>query len=167
VASVEEIVVAGTTVDPAAYEVHDGYLLVRIDGVCWPTCAALATPADFVVTYLRGEPVPGDVQAALELLACQYAAACTGGECALPQGITSLSRQGVDIQFAEVDAAGGSWWQTGVDAVDKVIAVHNPNRLPSRQYSVSSPDVAQPRMVTSPVSVSATVLAAPVSASGA
>lgn len=147
-AHITQVTVAGETVAPGAYQVHDGHLLVRVDGQCWPTCVDYnrQDPPDFTVTYTRGEPVPADVQAATEMLACEYARACTGGECRLPQRLSRLSRQGVEVTVAEF-TEWGDLVRTGISEVDRAIWAHNPHRLQGRPQ-VLSPDVPTPRVVT-------------------
>ena len=83
-------------VAPAAYEVHNGHLLVRTDGVCWPSCHDYSDPATaFEVVYKRGLPIPAAVQQAVNRLACELARGCAGGDCRLPNRVRSLTRQGV------------------------------------------------------------------------
>lgn len=147
VASVVEVTVGGELVDPDVYEVHDRRLLVRTDGGCWPSCGSTVPTYGMTVTYQRGLPVPDAVQAATERLACEMAKACAGGDCALPDRLASLTRQGVSITVAESAGDGSDWWRTRLDVVDQVIEVYNPGhrRGPSRVFS---PDLPQHRVVT-------------------
>jgi hypothetical protein len=145
--SVSGVTVAGAAVAADAYEIHDRTLLVRTDGECWPTCGTVVPPYGMTVDYVRGTPVPADVQAAVEQLLCQYARACTGGDCVLPARLTSLARQGVDITVAEAPTDGSDWWRTGIDAVDRVIAADNPRHLTAGPQ-VFSPDLPAHRVVT-------------------
>jgi hypothetical protein len=140
--------VEGQAIAVGVYEIHDGHLLVRTDGLCWPTCQVFGSPIPgFLVTYVKGQPVPAAVQAASETLACQFAAACTGGECQLPGRVTSMSRSGVDITLADIPTEGGKI-RTGIQDVDDIIAADNPYGLTSRP-EVMSPDLPpQPRTVT-------------------
>jgi hypothetical protein len=146
-AAITAVTVAGVIVPPAAYVVYDGYLLTRVDGGCWPTCRDYSDPATaFTVEYLRGDPIPDHVQAAFERLACELAKACTGGDCALPQRVRSMTRQGVEIQMVDLaDEAGRI--RTGIATVDQIIEAENPRGLQQRP-SVLSPDLPAPRMVT-------------------
>lgn len=149
VSSVVSVTVAGVTVDPGAYQVHDGWMLVRIDGLCWPTCQRYNTGTpNFAVTYLRGDPIPAAVQNASEALACEYAKACTGGACRLPERLASLSRQGIDITMAEVDKAGGRL-RTDIKFIDDTIDTFNPAGRAERWQAPVSPDMPIPRTVTS------------------
>lgn len=146
-ANVVEVKVGGVVVAAAAYQIHDGHLLVRVDGGCWPSCVNFAaTPPDFTVKYRRGETVPAPVLAVTATLACEFGRACAGVACRLPNRVSSLTRQGVDVQFAdltELFEAG----LTGIDEVDRIILTVNPGRRAERPQ-VYSPDLPAPRMVT-------------------
>jgi hypothetical protein len=150
-AAITSVTVAGAVVPAGAYTVYDGHLLTRIDGECWPTCRDYSDPAAaFTVTYLRGDQIPAHVQSAYERLACEVAKACTGADCALPQRIRSMTRQGVEIQMIETDETGRvrtGQIRTGIAMVDQVIDAENPHGLLQRP-SVLSLDLPAPRMVT-------------------
>lgn len=132
VASVDEVLVGGEVVPASAYRVDlamGAYLLVRIDGECWPMCQNFtAEPGEegsFEVTYGIGLPLPAALQVAAALLACEYAKHLTGGACALPARMTRLSRQGVEVEVAPPDPGEGT---TGIKMVDDVIATLNPGK---------------------------------------
>ena len=140
VASIVEVQVDGEVVDPAAYRVHDREALVRIDGTCWPVCTKVDTPIPgFEVTYERGSPIPDQVQAAVEVLACEYAKACANQACRLPKRLASLSRQGVEVTLAQVPDPGQGVLRTGIQVVDDAITAVNPWGLVERPM-VWSPD---------------------------
>lgn len=150
---IQQVQVDGEVVDPAAYVVYDGLMLVRVDGGCWPVCQVYGQEVPgFVVTYHRGQPIPRAVQLGAELLACEYAKACEGGACRLPSRLTSLTRQGVDIQ---VDASVGAdqsgrihaGIRTGIAQVDAIIDADNPAGRPA-PLVVLSPDMPTSRVVT-------------------
>lgn len=143
VAQVDSVVIDGATLDPSAYQVFDGWILKRTDGDCWPFCTDT-----FVVTYQRGYPPPAILSAALGTLMCQYALACVGSKCMLPARMTSLTRQGVSAQFAELDKM-GDLGLTNIASVDRVVALLNPNGLMQAPV-VSSPDVEPIRYQTWP-----------------
>lgn len=126
-----EVLVDGDLVDPDAYRVEVdsalGWLLVRVDGSCWPSCARYGTAIPgFEVTLEQGLTIPDPVQAAFETLACEYAKLCTGGDCTLPPRLQSLARQGVTVTMADVADAVGGQIRTGIKVVDDVIAADNP-----------------------------------------
>ena len=150
VESIVEVLIDGEPVDPSTYQVHNFGILVRLGGLCWPTCATYGEEIPgFEVTYLRGTRLPDAVQAAFEVLACEYASACSnpGGECRLPTNLQSLTRQGVEVTVQEVDTAKGRM-RTGIAKVDDVIEADNPYGL-VQAPTVISPDMPPPaRMVT-------------------
>lgn len=145
---VVSVTVAGELVDPAAYQIHDRHLLVRIDGGCWPTCRDYGQqdPPAFEVIYRRGDAVPAPVLGAAAVLACEIGRSCTGGDCRLPGTVSRMTRQGVDVSMVDVTDYLDRGL-TGIPEVDRVIAVDNPHRRHSRPQ-VMSPDMHPPRMVT-------------------
>lgn len=147
-AQIAEVTVNGDVVDPDAYQVQNGDLLVRIDGGCWPCCNNYGNPSTgFTVTYSIGLPIPAAVQGAFELLACDVAKACIGGACALPRTITRLTRQGVDLEVAEIPTDPSGLILTGIPRVDDVIRADNPGQLFAPPL-VLSPDMPRPRRIT-------------------
>jgi hypothetical protein len=150
VAAVVEVTVEGDVVTPSAYQVQadstGGELLVRVDGDCWPTCQIYGTEIPgFTVTYTRGLAIPAAVQSGFEVLACEYAKACTGAACALPPRLQSLTRQGVEVTVAEIPTEPGGLIRTGIKVVDDIIQAVNPYGL-AAAAEVLSPD--QPRFRT-------------------
>jgi hypothetical protein len=142
---VQEVTIDGATLDQSAYRIDNSHLLVRTDGECWPLCQDMnldpSEPGTFAVTYVPGI-VPGSAGLwAVGLLALEFAKACTGGKCRLPSSVTSISRQGVSMEFSEGMFAGG---MTGIREVDAYVVSINPNHLvqPPRVWS---PDLKQPR----------------------
>lgn len=126
VAAIDEVIVAGEVIPASAYRVDVGggvYLLVRVDGECWPVCAG--SDDDFSVTYDIGTPIPEALAIATALLACEYGKLLSTGTCKLPARMTRLSRQGVEVEVAPPDPAAGT---TGIKAVDDVIFALNPTK---------------------------------------
>lgn len=135
VASIEEVTVGEEVVPASAYRVDlttGAYLLVRIDGECWPSCQTMSAEegeeGSFVVTYGLGQPLPIALQVAAAMLACEYSKALAGGPCKLPSKMTRLSRQGVEVELEAPDATGES---TGIREVDQLIGMLNPSRRTS------------------------------------
>lgn len=143
VGSVSEVSIDGVILDPSKYVVDNNYILRRIDGDCWPFCTDT-----FLVTYQRGTAVPAIANIALGDLVCEYAKACAGSACALPSRITSLTRQGVSVdfedpkQFADIGL-------TNVASVDRVVALLNPGGIQEAPV-VMSPDTQPIRYQTWP-----------------
>lgn len=146
-ANISAVTVAGVAVAPAAYEVHNGYLLVRVDGQCWPTCHDYSDPSEaFQVTYSRGKAIPDAVQQATNQFACELAKACQGGDCRLPNRTRSLTRQGVEMQLVDLTDDTGRI-TTGIPEVDALIVAENPNKL-QQPAMVLTPDLPSPRRIT-------------------
>lgn len=146
VASVDEVIVGEDIVPSSAYRVdiaNGAYLLVRTDGECWPMCQSIAAtpgePGTFEVTYLLGRAVPEALAIATALLACEYGKLLSGGSCSLPQKMTRLSRQGVEVEIAAPDPSGEL---TGIKMVDTVVAMLNPSKRKSPPL-VMSPDLPE------------------------
>lgn len=146
VASVTEVIVNGVVIDPSRYRIDNKDRLVGLDGQCWPECQDLnvESPAadTFQVTYVRGVPLPVAGQIAAGILACEFAKACAGTACSLPQNLASLTRQGIEVSTidpTDVLQAG----LTGLPDVDLFIRTVNPNQLQARPR-VWSPDMHYP-----------------------
>ena len=77
------------------------------------------------------------------MLAYEYAQACAGNKCRLPNNVTSLTRQGVSMEIATGAFPGGF---TGIREVDAFIAIWNPSGR-REQPRVWSPDIHTPRVV--------------------
>lgn len=146
VAEVTEVLVDGAPVDASAYRVdvqHGAWLLVRTDGLCWPSCQDFNVNGGdntFFVTYGQGKELPAALEAAWSILVCEFVKGIVGdGACRLPARIQSLSRQGVDVDFAPPEFADLAF-HTGIQEVDQVVASLNPGRLTSPPV-VTSPDL--------------------------
>jgi hypothetical protein len=61
--------------------------------------------------------------------------------------VTRLTRQGVDVEMAELPTDPGGLIMTGLPSVDQVIRAVNPNQLAAPPM-VLSPDTPRPRRVT-------------------
>ena len=143
VASVTSVTVDGLTLDPAAYRLDSWRgipRLVRIDGECWPQCQDMnvgpTEEGSFVITYRPGRPLPLAGQIAAGEFACELAKACVGAECALPQQMASLSRNGVDIEMVD-PATIAEEGLTGIKNVDLWIRSVNPARRAQRSRVAS------------------------------
>lgn len=147
VGHITEVRIDGAVLDGSAYRLVDGGLLLRVDGGVWPRCqdftAAPGEVGAFTVTYLNAYPVDGLGAMAAGVLAFEYAKACMGGACALPAGVTQISRQGITMELQNDMFANGL---TGLRLVDDWTAKYNPNRL-RRKPAVYSPDMASPSRV--------------------
>lgn len=128
VGRVDVVKVGGAVIPSTDYRVVDGNLLVYTGaGAGWPLTQNLSLPdtaADtFSVTYINGYPPDSLAAYAAGLLANEFAKACTGKKCKLPNGVTSIVRQGVSMEITTGLFPGGT---TGIREVDAFIALWNP-----------------------------------------
>lgn len=145
VASITQVTVDGLVINPDAYRLDSWRgipRLVRTDGGCWPDCQDMDVEPDaegsFVITYAPGRPLPVAGQIAAGVLACEFAKACAGGDCALPQQLSSLSRNGVEVTVSDPTQLADNGL-TGLYDVDLFIRAVNPHNLAQRPR-VASPD---------------------------
>ena len=144
VAEVTQVRLDGYTLDRQLFRIDNGNRLVRMDGMCWPSCQNLGAPAGsigtFDITYIPGiYPTEAGLWAA-GVLACEFAKACSGEKCRLPANVTTISRQGVSM-----DIGGGMFEDgTGIREVDAYIESVNPHKLKTPP-KVWSPDIEAPR----------------------
>jgi len=153
VSVIDEVRVDGIVLDPSAYRLDSlrGIpVLVRIDGECWPDCQDMAAdidePGAFSVTYQRGRVVPRSGQLAAGELAGEFAKACQGQDCALPQQLASMTRNGIEVQVMDPNTLLESGL-TGIANVDLWIRAVNPARKAMRSRVLSA-DVPAQRYMT-------------------
>jgi len=136
VASITQVKVDGVVLDSSAYRLDNANLLVRIDGQRWPFCNDLSKndteTGTWSVTAQFGEDVPTMGQIAVGELAAQLAKALACDEdCALPQPIQQLTRQGVSVTFLDPNQLFGQG-TIGLYQCDLFLATYNPDRLRNR-----------------------------------
>lgn len=153
VKEIVQVTLGGEVLDPSEYFVWNNVWLVRVNTEdCWPLSSdqnlAPDDPDAFTVSYIKGTAVPAALLDAAGTLACEYAKACLGQECALPGRVSSIARQGVSVNMVDVDTLLKSGL-TGIKTVDDVIRALNPNGLLGRTRFYS-PDVPEPGMITWP-----------------
>lgn len=151
VGPIESVMVDGATIDPSDYAIIGHDLVWVGEGDCpFPVCQDMTAADDeegaFAVTYLNGYSVSGLGAFAAGRLACEFAKACLGGDCALPTGVTTIVRQGVTI-VREASAFPGGL--TGLKDVDSYLARWNPYALKTPSL-VWSPDVHRATVRRSP-----------------
>jgi hypothetical protein len=141
VGRVDSVVVDGVELPQNAYRVENGTRLVRIDGGAWPACAG----DSFRVTYLNAYPVGVLGQQIGGLLAHEYLKLLKDdSDCRLPSSVTSVSRNGVNMEISQEMFPDG---KTGVQAVDIYLSQWNPYGVKSKSV-VISPDIHEPRQIT-------------------
>ncbi|MET8773315.1 hypothetical protein, partial [Streptomyces sp. NPDC004658] len=151
VARVDQVMDQGTVLDPSAYRLDNGRILVRVDGDCWQECQDYNLPATepgtWSVTVTPGELLPRMGQIAAGELASQFAKACVGaGDCALPAELVSLTRNGVQLEMPDPATLVDNGL-TGLFNVDLFLRAVNPGRLKARPRVFSS-DLPRDRQVT-------------------
>jgi len=129
VGPVDEVKIDGRVLDPDEYAIADTYLL-RTNGQPWPSAQDM-TLADtevgtWSVTYLPAHPVDELGEYAAGILACEYAKACSGQACRLPESVVSITRAGIQMTLAPGSFPGGF---TGIGEVDSYLRRWNPHGL--------------------------------------
>jgi hypothetical protein len=124
----------------------DDEFLVRTDGQAWNYRQDLTQPLTatntWAVRYLRGIPVPTNLNDAAGILAGEYAKLRMGQACRLPNRLTSVTRQGVTAQYVSAQDMIKDGF-TGILEVDQAIRSVNPRALthPPRVYSLDAPNM--------------------------
>lgn len=147
VVAILEVLIDGEVLDASSYRVDNGHLLVRTDGERWPACQDLAADVDeentWQVTYTYGLTVPTAGQYAVGDYACELLKGWNGEECALPQRVTDITRQGVSMTVLDSQDFLDNFL-TGLASVDRWLRAVNPHGL-MRRPAIYSPDRPPPR----------------------
>lgn len=88
----------------------------------------------FEVTVSHGLKIPRLLTRATRALACQFVSACADRPCKLPERVTSVVRQGISMDIANV-ADMLKDGRTGIYEVDLAIQVFNPSKLQSPSFA--------------------------------
>jgi len=125
----------GNIIDPSTYYLVDHSTIYGSPNATWSS-------ANVEVTYTYGTPPPMAGKAAARMLAIELVKLYEGDDtCALPQRVTSISRQGVNYTVLDNQSFIDEL-KTGVYAVDLFLKTANPDKARARSR-VFSPD--QPR----------------------
>lgn len=139
VASITEVLLDGVVLAASGYRL-DGDMLIRMGGESWPVQQDLALPTTepntWSVRYQQGIAVPAVLNGVAGAYACEVVKARVGGDCQLPSRITSISRQGVDVQLLSTEDF-LSKGLTGFEQVDQVLRALNPGGLYARPRVLS------------------------------
>jgi hypothetical protein len=130
------VMVDGVLLDPSAYRLEGRYLIAT-SGHSFPACQDLSKAdteaGTWSITYTYGADPPFTGVAAATELACEIYKACSGdGECALPEGVTRVIRQGITIEklafatFSIQSEGRTKVWRTGLPSVDAFLTAENP-----------------------------------------
>lgn len=138
VREITEVRIDGVVVDPTTYRLDGRRWLVRVrDPVVpgtmlfWPSCQAMDLPdtetGTFAADYRYGQDPPLAGSAAAAELGCELYKACGGIACALPNGTTRITRQGIVIE----KLAFSTWanqngvWRTGLPLTDAFLSAYS------------------------------------------
>lgn len=141
----------GMIVDPSNYYLVDHSTLQARSGTAWAPC-------NIEVTYTYGSPPPASGKAAARTLATEFIKLWSGNDdCALPQRITAISRQGVSYTVLDnqdfIDEL-----RTGLYVVDLFLKSSNPDKARAKAR-VFSPDVPRARRhISKPLSLAPSIL---------
>lgn len=142
---------AGQVIDPSKYYLVDHSVLQAQPGVAWGPC-------NLEITYSYGTEPPTMGKMAARTLAMEFAKLWNGeDDCALPQRVTSISRQG--ISYTLLDSQDFlQEMRVGIYAVDLFLKSTNPDKAKAKAR-VFSPDVARARrIVAKPIKYAVTDL---------
>jgi len=130
----------GNIIDSDKYYLSDHSTILGVPGSGW-------SPSQVEVTYTYGTPPPTAGRAAARVLATELVKLYEDDDtCALPQRVTSISRQGVSYTLLDnqdfIDEL-----KTGIYAIDLFLKTANPDKARARAR-VFSPDQPRARRIT-------------------
>ena len=130
----------GNIIEPSKYYLSDHSTILGVQGAGW-------SPSQVEVTYTYGTPPPTAGRAAARVLATELVKLYEDDDtCALPQRVTSISRQGVSYTVLDnqdfIDEL-----KTGIYAIDLFLKTVNPDKARARAR-VFSPDQPRARRIT-------------------
>jgi hypothetical protein len=129
---ITQVLVGGVALSSDEYGILNDRYLYRKNDARWPISQDLTLPdteeGTWSVSYTYGADPPALGIAAAAQIACELYKQCEGATCALPTGVTRITRQGITIDRL----AFTSWsyregrWATGLALVDAFLATVNP-----------------------------------------
>jgi hypothetical protein len=156
ITAIEYVKIDGILIPPNEYYIQDYRTLVRsrpsigatpTERWGWPTCQDYTLPdsqeGTFSISYWYGVPPPLTGWLAATVLAAQLSLNATGNQNRLPQRITSMTRQGVSANVADIMdflKNGG----TGIFECELFLNAFNESRA-RKKSMVWSPDIGRPR----------------------
>lgn len=143
VTAITEVLIDGVALDPSEYRLDSQQYLVRLNGDMWPGCQRLdlpdTEPGTWSVTYEHGQTIPMAGRMAARDLAWEIYKSCASADsaddCALPEGVTRVTRQGLSYEMPAFEAWGRDFsgtWRTGLRLVDAFLNAYNPKGLQRR-----------------------------------
>lgn len=123
VLAVQTVLVKGEYLEPTEYSLRNNAYLVRRGGVPW----TLSATDELLVTYTHGTRPPRAGKSAAVRLANEIILWYAGdSQCALPERITSVARQGISYTILDPQDF-IKQGRTGIYAVDSFISAVNPD----------------------------------------
>jgi hypothetical protein len=128
----------GDIVSNDSYYVGDHSTIVAYQGTPWP-------PGHVEVTYTYGAMPPIAGRKAAMILAVELIKLWSGDDCALPDRVTSISRQGVSYTILDNQDFLENF-RTGIYAIDLFLKMANPAKAlaPSKVFSPDIPRARRP-----------------------
>lgn len=148
VREITEVKIDGVVLAASEYTIYQHRYLTRLNNAHWPHQQNLTLEDTedntFSVSYTYGADPPDIGVSAAAQLACELYKSCAGAqECALPKGVTRVTRQGITIEklaftnwaftagrFARAGRAPG--WNTGLPLVDAFLSAYASSGLMRR-----------------------------------
>lgn len=134
--AVSEVRIDGAILAASAYTLGDPNeprfegRLFRLDGLPWPTVQDIALPVTqedtWQISYTWGTPPPAGGDHMVEILACEYVKAWSGGKCRLSGTVSQITRENV-TQIMRDRLAAIEAGRLGIDEIDQWIAAINPS----------------------------------------
>lgn len=129
----------GEIYDPSTYYLAEGSTVYGTPDAKW-------SPFNVEVSYTYGSPPPASGRAAARILATELVKFYEDDDtCALPQRVTSVTRQGVTYTILDNQSFIDEM-RTGIYAVDLFLKTANPDRARARSR-VFSPDLGRARRI--------------------
>jgi hypothetical protein len=130
----------GAIINPSSYYLVDHSTIHIVAGTPW-------TPCNTEITYSHGTPVPIAGRMAARTLAMEFAKLWAGDDdCALPQRVTSVSRQGVSYTILDNQEFIAEL-RTGIYVIDLFLKTVNPDNA-RKKAKVFAVDVPRARRYT-------------------
>lgn len=143
VRAINKVDIDGVTLSALDYRLDPGGLLVRTDGSQWPCCQDLSKDigedGTWYIELEHGQDPPEVGKLAAAALATELVKSCVGETCALPERVTNISRQGVDMTLLDPQQF-LTEGRTGLYLPDLFLSTYNPNGL-QRRSTAWSPEV--------------------------
>lgn len=128
VRSVSSVIYQGRELDPSEYSLRNNSYIVQTNSVPW----ILNNVQELSVTYTYGTPIPSSGKRAAIRLANELILAYMGSSaCALPERISSVSRQGVSYTVLDPQEFINNG-KVGIYEIDLFLAAVNPSKARKR-----------------------------------